>query len=41
MAKVTTKNWRQALRDEGCSTDEVRAYASAFEHGDSKRALTI
>lgn len=40
MAKVTTKNWRQALRDEGCSTADVQAYANAFEHDDSNRALT-
>ena len=41
IAKVTTKNWRQALRDEGCSTDDMQVYANAFEHDDSKRALTI
>lgn len=41
MAEVTTSNWRQALRDEGCSADDVQDYVSAFEHQESRYASTI
>ena len=39
MAQTIASNWRQALRQEGCTTDEIHRYASAFEHGEADRAL--
>ena len=41
MAETIAKNWKQALRDEGCSTADVQSYADAFEHDESMRALEI
>jgi serine/threonine-protein kinase HipA len=41
MAKAIKSDWRQALRDQGCSSKEVQAYETAFEHDESKHALTI
>ena len=41
MAETIAKNWKQALRDEGCSTADAQSYADAFEHDESKRALEI
>lgn len=31
MAETIAKNWKQALRDEGASADDLRNYADAFE----------
>ena len=39
MAETLANNWKQALRDEGCSATDVQGYADAFEHEESKRAL--
>ena len=39
MARTIASNWRQALHHEGCTADDVRGYASAFEHEESERAL--
>lgn len=41
MAETIAKNWKQALREEGCSTADAQSYADAFEHDESKRALEI
>lgn len=41
MAKIIAEGWRQALRDQGSSADEVRVYADAFEHDEAARALRI
>jgi len=38
MAETITKNWKQALRDEGGSSDDLRTYADAFEHKESEKA---
>lgn len=39
MAKIIAANWKQALRAEGASPDEIRIYADAFEHGEAEKAL--
>lgn len=41
MAKIITANWKQALRAEGASPDEIRIYADAFEHGEAEKALRV
>ncbi|MFQ6548547.1 type II toxin-antitoxin system HipA family toxin [Aestuariibius sp. 2305UL40-4] len=38
MAETIANNWKQALRNEGCSTTEVQSYADAFEHDETKHA---
>jgi len=39
MAETIANNWKQALRTEGASPDEVRNYADAFEHTEAEKAL--
>ncbi len=39
MAKIIAGSWKQALRDEGSSGDDIRVYADAFEHDAAERAL--
>ena len=39
MAETIAKNWKQILRSEGASSDEVRVYAEAFEHIEADKAL--
>jgi serine/threonine-protein kinase HipA len=39
MAETIANNWKQALRDEGASSDDLRTYADAFEHTESQKAL--
>ncbi len=39
MAKIIAANWKQALRAEGASPDEIRIYADAFEHDEAEKAL--
>ena len=41
MAETISNNWKQALRAEGASPDEVRIYADAFEHEEMEQALKI
>lgn len=41
MANVIAASWKQALRAEGCTSDDVQNYASAFQHEESNRALAI
>lgn len=41
MAKIITANWKKALRDEGCSSDDLQNYARAFQHEERERALSI
>jgi len=40
MAKTIANHWKQALRDEGCSSTDVQNYADAFDHEESRRVLT-
>lgn len=40
MATAIKANWRQAFRNEGCATGDIQRYSEAFEHADSKRALS-
>lgn len=39
MAATIAKNWKQALRNEGVTSDEVKFYPVAFEHADAEKAL--
>lgn len=39
IADTIAKNWKQILRGEGASSDEVRLYADAFEHIEADKAL--
>ncbi len=41
MAKMIVSNWKQALRDEGASSDDLQTYADAFEHTESRKALRL
>jgi len=41
MAKIVSAHWREALRDEGTSTNDIREFATAFEHGEMERALGL
>lgn len=41
MANIISRSWKQALRSEGCSPDDVQDYTSAFQHEESNRALAI
>lgn len=38
MATLIRQQWRQALRDKGCSVEEVRGYVDAFDHEKSSIA---
>ncbi|WP_041301358.1 hypothetical protein [Hirschia baltica] len=39
LATSITANWKQALRDEGVTTDDVQTYCDAFEYSESESAL--
>jgi serine/threonine-protein kinase HipA len=39
MATTIARNWKKALRKEGATLDDVKIYATAFEHEDAERAL--
>lgn len=41
MAKTVAARWKQALRDESASGDDIRLYAHAYEHQESEHALAI
>lgn len=41
MATIISRSWKQALRSEGCTPDDVQDYTSAFQHEESNRALAI
>ncbi|MYA89018.1 MAG: hypothetical protein F4X97_11335 [Boseongicola sp. SB0662_bin_57] len=38
-AKRIRETWKEALKKEGASAEEVKQYADAFEHDDSEKAL--
>lgn len=41
MANIISESWKQALRAEGCTSDDVHNYTNAFQHEESNRALAI
>ena len=41
MARIVAGNWKQVLREEGASSDEIRGYAEAFEHAEAERAMGL
>ena len=41
MAHMISEGWKQAMRAEGCTSDDVQNYANAFQHEESHRALAI
>lgn len=41
MANIISKSWKQALRSEGCTSDDVQNYADAFQHEEVSRALAV
>ncbi|WP_026381897.1 type II toxin-antitoxin system HipA family toxin [Afifella pfennigii] len=41
MAEVITGRWKEAFRNEGASSEDVRGYANAFEHAETQEALNI
>lgn len=41
MANIILRSWKQALRSEGCTPDDVQDYTNAFRHEESNRALAI
>lgn len=41
MAKILADSWKQALREEGTSGDEIRLYADAFEHAAAEEAMNL
>ena len=41
MAKVIASNWKQALRKEGSSGDDIRNFAEALEHAEAEKALSL
>ncbi|MDF2370503.1 MAG: type II toxin-antitoxin system HipA family toxin [Rhizobiaceae bacterium] len=41
MAGTIANNWKQTLRDEGASSNDVRTYAEAFEHAAAEKALRM
>ena len=41
MANIISRSWKQALRSEGCTPDDVQDYTNAFQHEENNRALAI
>jgi len=41
IAKTIAEGWRQALRDQGSSADEVGVYTDAFEHDEAAKARRL
>lgn len=41
MAKMVTASWKQSLREQGASGDDVRIYTEAFEHVEIETALEL
>lgn len=41
MAQITQDNWRETLRAEGCSTEDINQYRGAFEHEVTEQALSL
>ncbi len=41
MARKIAGNWKQSLRTQGASGDDIRGYAEAFEHVEAEKALRL
>ena len=41
MASVIADNWKQALKQEGVTTNDLRIYADAFEHDEASGARML
>lgn len=41
MARMIAGNWKQSLRAQGASGDDIRGYAEAFEHAEAEKALRL
>jgi len=41
MARILADSWKQALRGEGASGDDIRLYADAFEHAAAEEAINL
>ena len=41
MAKAITYNWKQALKQEDVTTNDVRIYADAFEYSETSHAKLL
>jgi serine/threonine-protein kinase HipA len=41
MAETLSRNWKQALRNEGASPSDIGVYADAFEHAEADKALNL
>ncbi|MCY4241353.1 MAG: type II toxin-antitoxin system HipA family toxin [Rhodobacter sp.] len=41
IADTIKGNWKQALRNEGCSVEDLRSYSDAFEHPEMEKALNL
>ena len=41
MARKIADNWKQSLRTQGASGDDIRGYAEAFEHVEAEKALRL
>lgn len=41
MARTIALNWRQALREQGASGEQIRLYADAIEHRESEQAMAM
>ena len=41
MARTLAASWKEALRDEGASSDDIRLYSEAFEHAEAEVALHL
>lgn len=41
MAEVITSRWKEAFRNEGTASEDVRGYANAFEHAETQKALNF
>ncbi|WP_299959412.1 type II toxin-antitoxin system HipA family toxin [uncultured Roseobacter sp.] len=41
LAEIIASNWKQTLREEGASGEDIRLYAYAFEHTEAKKAQEL
>lgn len=41
IAQVTSAHWREALRQQGASSNDVKVYVDAFEHEEVEKALRL
>lgn len=41
MANIIADNWKQVLKLEGVTTNDIRGYASAFEHDEASETRSL